>query len=243
MSAIQKTEAVVLSVLKYSDSSKIASLYTKRSGRISVIVKGGRTRTSAAGRAIDPLNHVEAVYYTKDTREIQTLSSADIINYFPRVKSNYDGLKYALAIAELVNSLLLEHEQNTLLFDGLVRILNRIESAIELPLISYVRFYLFLLGELGFELSVTSCSACHRAFDTQSVEFSVEKGLLCEKCINTSRVTVQVNAELFSVLTCLKKGNLIASERLNRVIEWQSLLEKFAEYHIPGYKRLNALKL
>ena len=42
MSEIIKTEAVVLSKINYGDSSIIASLYSKNSGKMSVIIKGGR---------------------------------------------------------------------------------------------------------------------------------------------------------------------------------------------------------
>ena len=43
MSEIIKTEAMVLTKMDYGDTSKIVSLYTKDFGKLSAIIKGGRS--------------------------------------------------------------------------------------------------------------------------------------------------------------------------------------------------------
>jgi DNA repair protein RecO (recombination protein O) len=58
MSEIVKTEAVVLNKIDYRDTSVIASLYTEDFGKISAIIKGGRSSKSKTGRIVDPLNHL-----------------------------------------------------------------------------------------------------------------------------------------------------------------------------------------
>ena len=86
MSEIIKTEAIVLNKINYGDTSMIASFYTREFGRMSGILKGGRSSKSRIGSAVNPLNHIEIVFYKKDTREIQLVSGASIISHFPGIK-------------------------------------------------------------------------------------------------------------------------------------------------------------
>ena len=119
MSEIVKTEAVVLSKMDYRDTSSILSVYTKDYGKISVILKGVRNPKSKKGFVAEPLNHLHIIIYRKDSRELQLLSSADLISHFPRIKEDLDRLKYSLAILELVKNLTPDNEVNTRLFNGL----------------------------------------------------------------------------------------------------------------------------
>ena len=86
MSDIVKTEAVVLSKINYGDTSSIVSLYTESDGKISAIVKGGRTQKSKLGKIIDPLNHLQIIIYKKNSRDVQLLTSADLVSHFVNIK-------------------------------------------------------------------------------------------------------------------------------------------------------------
>lgn len=97
MSEIIKTEAIVLNKIKYGDTSMIATLYTKDFGKLSGIIKGGRSSKSKIGSAVDQLNHLEIILYKKDTREVQLISNASIISHFPGIKNEFKKLQYALA--------------------------------------------------------------------------------------------------------------------------------------------------
>ena len=63
---IAKTEAVVLRSMKYRETSRIVSFYTKQFGKISGIVKGARSPKNAFGSALQPMSHVSLVLYKKD---------------------------------------------------------------------------------------------------------------------------------------------------------------------------------
>ena len=125
MSEIIKTEAVVLSKMNYGDSSNIASLFTEDLGKLSVIIKGARSPKSKYGKIVDPLNYLLVVLYKKESREVQLLSGADIIQHFPEIKNDLDKLSYAYAVAELIKNLVADDELNKKLFKGVIKILER----------------------------------------------------------------------------------------------------------------------
>ncbi|MCE1187764.1 MAG: DNA repair protein RecO [Ignavibacteria bacterium] len=244
MSQIRTTEGIVLSVSKYSDSSKIASIYTKDFGKISIIAKGARQKSSKAGNVIDPINHVQAVFYEKESREIQTLSSADLIEHYTGIREDFDRLKYALAITELTANLTQEHEIHQRLYAGLVRIFQRLNQAVELPQLTFLRFYVFLLGEIGYSIDVENCSLCgNQIYESDIVGFAYDKGCICEDCLQKTYSGSEFPVELFRFLYCLKKGieiNLVSDSLISSLTR---LLERFTEYHLPAFRPLNALRM
>ncbi|MBI5727035.1 MAG: DNA repair protein RecO [Ignavibacteriales bacterium] len=242
MSRIQKTTGVVLSVIKYSDSSKIANIYTKEFGRISLMVKGGRQKQSKSGMIIDPLNVVDIVFYHQPTREIQILGEAILVHHFPKLRTDFDCLKYGLATVELVARITIEHEVNSRMFNGLSRILERIDLQTEAPFISFLSFYIFILEETGFELNLSECALCNEEIKTTPLGFTWQQGIICHECYKAHPVVTKIETELFNLFTCLKLGRAVSISGDALLVRCFQLLEKFAAYHIPELKPLNALK-
>ncbi|NNG26758.1 MAG: DNA repair protein RecO [Ignavibacteriaceae bacterium] len=244
MSEIIETESVVLSKLAYGDSSIIADLFTEDYGRISVIVKGGRSPKSKIGLLVDPLNHLQVVFYKKDTRDIQLLSSAEILSHFPSLKDHLQKLKYAYGVIELIKNLMAEHEVNKRLFKGVVRILSRINSSNEKPDVSFGRFFLFLLKEIGYEFQAERCAVCNGSdFSSLSLYYNFDKGLICGKCTKETVDFYEIYLELFQYLSCLKT-NIPADNYSDKTIDdANSLLERHLKYHVPDFKGIQSLQI
>lgn len=244
MSEIIETESVVLSKLAYGDSSIIADLFTEDYGRISVIVKGGRSPKSKFGSLIDPLNHIQVVYYQKETRDIQLLSSAELLSHFSTLKEDLEKLKYAYAVLELIKNLSAEREANKKLFKGVVRILSRINSSNEKPGISFGRFFLFFLKEIGYEFQLDRCAVCGETnFSSLSLFYNFEKGLICGKCTKEVIDFYNISMELFQYLNCLKTNIQADIFNSKTIDETNILFEKFLKYHVPDFKGIQSLQM
>ena len=85
-----KTEVIVLKSINYGETSKILTLYSRTSGKISVIAKGARNIKSRFGGTLEPINYLAIVFYEKESRNIQYLSQVDIIEYFPQIKKDLE---------------------------------------------------------------------------------------------------------------------------------------------------------
>lgn len=244
MTEIIKTEAVVLSKMNYRDSSKIAHLFTKDYGRLSGIIKGARKSTSKIGVQVDLFNHINVVLYRKESREIQLITQADLINYYPNIKNNLEHLKYASAILELVNRLTLEGENNSRLFNGIIKILSLIEKNDFLPGIALIKFMLFLLKELGYEAKFDKCGNCGRQLsNSEKSYFHFDKNVICINCAENIQGLSSISPELFIFLNCLnqKHGELPVSQKdIDNAIFF---IERFIKYHIPEFKGINSIHL
>jgi len=242
MSEIVKTEAVVLSKINFGDTSNIASFFTKEFGRISAIIKGGRNPKSKISMIIDPLNHLELVLYKKDSRDLQLISNASLLAHFSRIKEDLEKLKYSLAIVELVKKLTAENEVHSKLFKGIIRILELIDSSDKNPEVLFSRFFIFFLGEIGYELQLSSCASCGRTnLYGMQLSYSFKIGILCENCGKDLRESFTLPVELFNYLVCLK-SNKIESANKDTIEKALIFLEKYLRFHVPDFQGITSFK-
>jgi DNA repair protein RecO (recombination protein O) len=244
MSEIEKTEAIVLTKINFGDSSNIVSLFTKDSGKISAIVKGGKTSKAGTSKFIDPPNHLQVIFYNKPSRDVQLISGAEIISHYPRIKEDYDRLKFAYAVVELLKKILPDNEANPRLFKGVLRIFDLLEEGKELPEVSFGRFFMFFLKESGYELQINHCASCGKTTDNVALlSYNFEIGILCGTCSEENMISFHINSELFRYLVCLKNninvqnpGNKIPGIALN-------LMERFLKHHIPAFQGIQTFQI
>lgn len=242
MSEIIKTEAVVLGKMNYSDTSLIVTLYTEHNGKVSAIVKGGRSPKSKLALVVDTLNHIEIIFYKKESRELQIVSSADLILHFPNIKSDLESTKYAFAVLELVRNLTIENESNHRLFKGLIKILEHFENRKELPSILFARFFMFLIAETGYEMMIDYCSICNKALEPNSeVGYNFTAGFICNECMKSHSGFEKIDSELFKFLYCLKNKKLLNGIKSKTIDEGNSFMERYVKEHIPDFKGIQSL--
>jgi len=244
MSDIIKTEAVVLSKLNYGDTSSIVTLYTESDGKLSAIIKGGRGPKSKSGKIIDPLNHLQIIFYKKNTRDVQILSDANLISHFVNIKENLDSTRYSFAIIELLKDLTVEHEANAKLFKGLIKILNMINDKKEASAFLFGRFLLFFLSELGYELSIDKCSICgNHVIAKKSLGFDYNTGFVCPDCFESHSGLENVSAELFELIFCLKTNRLAEKFSVDLMDRFNLLLERYLKFHVSDFKGIQSLQI
>jgi len=244
MSDIVKTEAVVLSKLNYGDTSSIVSLYTESDGKISAIIKGGRGPKSKNGKIIDPLNHLQVIIYKKASRDIQILSDANLISHFVNLKEDLDATKYGFAIIEIVKNLTAEHEANSKLFKGLIKILNMINDKIEAPGFLFGRFLLFFLSELGYELSIDKCAVCgNNVIANKSLGFDFNTGFICSDCFESHSGLENISTELYKLIFCLKNNRKSEIVNVDLMDKFNLLMERYLKFHVSDFRGIQSLQV
>lgn len=183
---IVKTTAVVLRALRYGDTSKIVTLWTRDHGRVSVLAKGARSGSRRFGTSLEPGAHIIVVFYQKGSRELQTLSQADLEERYRRIPESLGATAAMLQMLEVVY--VQTHpggahpEVYDLLVEGL-RTIDRREEGLADVLIAY---RLKIASALGFTPSFEHCIRCGRPVTpdrTDRIRYHVRKGgPLCEPC-------------------------------------------------------------
>ncbi len=244
MVEITKSEAIVLRKTNFSETSLIIQLYTKEHGKISALLKGARSPKSKIGSKIDILNWVEVVFYNKEEKELQLVTQANLINHFPKIKSDLEKLKYASAICELFIKLVPEKDISVRLFKGLTKILSLMNEKESQPNYLFTQFMIFFIKEIGFELNFSKCSNCGKEiFENENNAFSFSNGVICSNCNSDKLSTFQFSTELFKLFMCLTSKNTNVNYKVRDLENIIFILEKYLIYHNPGFKGIQSLKI
>ena len=230
--------------LNYGDTSVIVHFYTEEFGKVTAIVKGVRSRKSKMGSIIDVMNMVEIVFYQKENREVQLVSQADLIAHYPKIKQDLNRLKFSSAVLELVASLIIENEKNSLMFKGILRIQELFEKNEEHPKVLFIKFFLFFIREIGYELHFESKNLDMSDVDAgEPIVFHYELGFMNKAGGEDKLITFEFSSELFKLLLCLSKGKgeyTYTQSDLDKLIVF---LEKYIRYHISEFKGLKSLHM
>lgn len=248
---IEKTEAVVLRSVKYGDTSKIVTLYTRRFGKISVIAKGARSKKSAFGSALEPMSYIQAVFYRKESRDVQTLSHASHIDLFRAIAGDERKLIVGLCIIEFLHASIHDQEEQQEVFDLLYRTLKSLNDCEHGALAILVWFLVRLAANLGFALQATECGDCNTPFSEKtnaaSVLFDARQGVFyCQSCARRHE-GLDISAGLHRELLWLISAGIgsvpalrASTENLFRLLQ---LIYRHMKNHIAGMKTIRSLHL
>ena len=184
---IVKTEGVVLKSMRFRETSKIVTFYTRRYGELAAVAKGARETKSKFGAALEPMTAVNLVLYKKEQRDLQLVSQCDIRKQHKKIQSEMERMGVGLSIVELLNQLTQNEEENPALFSLLDETLDALESAPGNIVNFRHGFELRFCGVCGFAPVFDHCVSCEKSLDPDKAGimtvFQLDKGgMLCESC-------------------------------------------------------------
>lgn len=242
---IVRSDSVVLRVRPYSDTSRIATLYTREHGRVSVIARGAMRPKSRVGSLLQPMSRISAVYYRREGRDLHTLSEADTLGRYSTLPTSLDRMVAGLAIVEQTEAAIHEDDRNDHLYTVLTQALDALDDDRCDPAIVHPWFQLHMLESLGFGLRTSSCGVCDERVEPAHAHavFSVSLGApLCSE----HRSSVPGRSVEWDVLKLI--GRLDRTERLalegmtapqHNATGALDLLVDYTRSHIEGMRRGN----
>src|SRR5947209_2969993 len=112
-----KATALILRTTDWSESSRIATLWTREFGKVRALAKGGRRLKSNFESALDPLNVCGIVLLRKPSGSLDLLTEAQVVQRFPRLRTDLEALYAAYYLAELLADWTEENDPHPGLFD------------------------------------------------------------------------------------------------------------------------------
>lgn len=151
MGQIFRTEAIVLRKMSFRETSQIVTLFTREKGKIAALAKGSRKLKSQFGATLQPMSHIQAIFYYKPTRDLQTLSETSHITVMNGITSDLDKITAGMRMIELIQALMQEEESNLQVYNLLVDSLQHLDKAVSHIENIWLYFQLQLAGALGFQ--------------------------------------------------------------------------------------------
>ena len=251
MSQVVTTEAIVLRSMKYGETSRIVTFYTKLFGKVSGIVKGARQVKNKYGASLQPMSYVSLVFYRKEGRDLQTVTQCDMITSYRYLAEDMEKMAAGMAMIELVSNISFGEEENVPLFALLVGSLAAVNDATKSPALLLYHFELRLASVLGIRPRFDECIGCRAVVPAEdssagSIAYHLGRGgPLCAACASVpgplrklSTRTMRVLKELARCETyeqvCAIEPGRQTQEEIN------GFLVDFLRHHISGLRSLRS---
>lgn len=179
----ERSEAVVLRGVDYSETSRIVTFLTPDRGKLACMARGVRRKNSVMAPVIDVLNRVEIVYNWKDGRGIQAITEASLLDGFHGIKEVLEKSLYAAFPAELAYKIAHENEPSEGLYRVLVHGLTLLAAWQGSARVHACWQVVQLMSVAGFEPSVEVCCLCGNPVGTRA-GFVFSGGMTCSDCFS-----------------------------------------------------------
>ncbi len=193
--ASEQTDAILLRLVEFSETSLIVTLYTRDLGRISAIAKGARRAKSAFEGALDLLSICRIVVICKASDTLDILTEAKLQRRFRAAERGLTRLYCGFYVAELLRLWTDDGCPNPELYQLSLDTIERIDGDAD-PLSAVLFFELQGLRLLGNAPATDACVMCGGTINPRSarIPFGYHLGgVLCDDCRARHRDVVSLS--------------------------------------------------
>ena len=208
--AAEKATALVLRTTDFSETSKIATLWTREFGKVRALAKGGRRLKSSFESALDLLTVCSMVFLRKSSGSLDLLTEAQVTKRFPRLRADLPALYAGYYVAELLGDWTEDYDPHPVLFDEALAVLEDLGTPGVPTGLRLARFELVLLRELGYS---PCCGCAARAAEEETLALAGEAmprafaasagGMVCPQCLPRFRDRCVLRPEAWQALVAL----------------------------------------
>jgi len=204
----EKTTAIVIRTVEFSESSLVVTLFTRDRGKISALAKGARRLKNPFESALDLLTRCRIVFLHKSSDALDLLTEAKLIERFRPADRDLFSLYAGYYVAELLSSLTDEDDPHPELFDLAAETIGGLATGQPVAR-RVVRLELGALRLLGHTPSLDTCVECGRQIEpTGRVAFGLlDGGVLCNEHRGGKRHVVSITAGTLRTMAQLADPN------------------------------------
>ena len=167
--SMEQSEALVIRVFPWSETSCIANLYTRDFGKLSVLAKGARRPKSPFEAALDLLSICRVVFIPKSSDALDILTEAKLLQRFRTGQYDLLRLYCGYYVAELLDKLTDKADKQPEIYDLAKTSLAALEDPEMEPRAVVLRLELQLLRMTGHLPSWRQCAQCGKSLTKQAM--------------------------------------------------------------------------
>jgi len=247
MAELIKSDAIILHSIRWQESSKIVTVYSREWGKIGLIARGALRPKSPFAGSLESLNYVQTIVATKSSRNLQILTGIDVLESFNALHLNLKQLPYALALVELLDQVLEGHDPDTVFFDFIITMIQSLEKSLH-PKIVFWYFLLKFSSYLGFRPQLQKCHMCNTTTAKGHIKFNLPQGaVFCDDCSANSSGGIKLTCPDWHFLKELQKHpyKKIAGFPIERKsnFNFTSVLIEYLNLHLDKNISVKSLQL
>jgi DNA repair protein RecO (recombination protein O) len=195
--------ALVVRGADWSETSRIATLWSREFGKLRVLAKGGRRLKSSFETSLDLLNVCRIAVIRKSTFGLDLLTEASVAERFPKLRAHLPALYAAYYVAELLSDGTEDYDPHPALFDATLEALRELGEAGPLVGSRLAAYELTWLNELGYSPALESCAACGRSVPSPAIFSASAGGIVCAECAPRQREKRSISPGALAMLRTL----------------------------------------
>ncbi len=209
---LYRTEAVIIRRMDYGEADRILTLFTPHYGKLRVIAKGVRKMTSKLAGHLELFMRVHLMLATGRTFDVVT--QAQIVEPYKQLHEDLGRVSYAYYVAELLDKLTVDDEENRPAYDLLVATFQALDTSTVPDLV--VRYYeLHLLGFMGYRPHLFDCVSCQEPLTEEANRWSAAGGgMLCPRCAAHDPHALPISLPAFKALRFLQREPIGSVDQL-----------------------------
>ena len=207
MAVHYRTKGFILKKTDRKESDRIFSIFTYDFGRLEITGKAIRKINSKLKSGID-------IFYLSDIKFIRgknnkTLTDASIIKRNDNIICDFEKLKIAYRIANILDDFIKGQEKDHKIWDLVEEIFEKLNSRqfkVNNRQLIYYCFFWNLLSVLGYRPELQKCADCHDKLNPYNIYFSdKEGGIICNKCLQKDNNAKKINSDVAKILRLFLK--------------------------------------
>jgi DNA repair protein RecO (recombination protein O) len=220
-----QSEAIVLKKVDFSESSLVLTLFSRNSGKIRALAKGGRRIKGPFESALDLMSQILITYIPKRGDVLDLLTESKLVQRFRPSRDNFGGMYAGFYLIELLNEMTIEQEPIPELFDVAVETLSQLmTSKPVMPIVMRCEWQLLKLT--GHFPALDFCVHCDGEIDLtqRRIAFGhLDGGVVCPNCLPGTRQVSIIAPELIQAISRIMQSAecRAQSEEENSVLDIQ----------------------
>ncbi len=228
---INKDIGFVLKRFNFSETSVIATIYSKRFGKIKGIFKGFYTQKREFSTTLDTFSLNEFVFYPKQS-EIWLVSQARLIADFPYLRKDIEKAKVAGLFFNLLDRTMQLWDKSSYIFNLNFRCLDLIGKDHKKALFIFLIKFLTLAG---IKPELNHCLVCQKLIQDDLFFSTYRGGLVCRACCGKDSGYKLVSQEASKTFSYIQKSSITTAGRVQLSLACQeeilNIIRKFLAYH------------
>jgi DNA repair protein RecO (recombination protein O) len=199
--AMEKSLAIILRLVDFSETSCVVTLFTRDFGKIGALAKGARRPKGPFDSALDLLAVCRIVFIRKSSEALDLLTEAKLERRFRAASRDLSRLYAGYYVAELLMELTEFGDPHPELFAEAEQALLNLDKDGGVAEV-VLRFELSTLRLLGYLPALEVCATCGSPVALESrVSFGhLAGGVLCPNCRPGQRQVVSLSREVVDAL-------------------------------------------
>lgn len=202
--SLEKSEAIVLRVVPWSETSIVVTLFTRDFGKISAIARGARRLRSPFESSLDLLAKSQIVFIQKNNDTLDLLTESKLVRRFRSGQVALLPLYCGYYVAELLLGLTEGNEKAGELYDVSDRTLMDLDRGLSAPEV-ILRFEMQVLKLLGHLPTFHLCASCGNPVQSErdgpgALLGIAAGGILCSDCVPGQQFVIRIRYPILEYL-------------------------------------------